>query len=51
MVEMCAYASGWQVRVRMLGNIKFIGELFSFKVLNEKIIHEFVFPSACLLFF
>ena len=24
----------------MLGNIKFIGELFSFKILNEKIMHE-----------
>ncbi len=39
-------ANGWQVRVRMLGNIKFIGELFSFKILNEKIMHEYVLPPA-----
>jgi hypothetical protein len=27
-----------QVRMRMLGNVKFIGELFAEKMLNEKII-------------
>eukprot|EP00961_Rhodomonas_salina_P177438 2392635-Rhodomonas_salina.1 len=31
-----------RVRMRMLGNIKFIGELFAQKILNEKIMHECV---------
>ena len=34
------------VRNRMLGNIKFIGELFALKILNEKIMHSCV---KCLL--
>ena len=31
-----------RVRIRMLGNIKFIGELFAHKILNEKIMHDCV---------
>ena len=31
-----------RVRVRMLGNVKFIGELFAQKILNEKIMHDCV---------
>jgi translation initiation factor 4G len=31
-----------RVRNRMLGNIKFIGELFALKILNEKIMHDCV---------
>jgi hypothetical protein len=31
-----------RVRIRMLGNIKFIGELFAQKILNEKIMHDCV---------
>lgn len=40
-----------KVRVRQLGNIKFIGELFKRKMLSEKIIHEvFCFFSQALDF-
>ena len=35
-------AKSRKVRIRMLGNIKFIGELFAQKILNEKIMHECV---------
>jgi hypothetical protein len=35
-------AKSRKVRMRMLGNIKFIGELFAQKILNEKIMHECV---------
>jgi len=31
-----------RVRIRMLGNIKFIGELFAQRILNEKIMHDCV---------
>jgi len=31
-----------RVRLRMLGNIKFIGELFAQRILNEKIMHDCV---------
>jgi hypothetical protein len=35
-------AKSRKVRMRMLGNIKFIGELFAQNILNEKIMHECV---------
>eukprot|EP01098_Paradermamoeba_levis_P010920 TRINITY_DN4609_c0_g2_i2.p1 TRINITY_DN4609_c0_g2~~TRINITY_DN4609_c0_g2_i2.p1 ORF type:complete len:105 (-),score=28.93 TRINITY_DN4609_c0_g2_i2:50-364(-) len=30
----------WKLRKRALGNIRFIGELYKFQMLSEKIMHE-----------